>query len=206
MVSSNMAAKRGAKAARRKAIVVQKRKIERAEATPAGQAARAAVLPIHHCLISKDLFETGMGTLILARGASVGPVFFSAFLLDTFSCGVKDVMASTMEGEQLETYLDVLNKATPLVPVASSYARKLIRDLVKWSATLGFHPPREFKALERLFGDVDPHACQTEFTFGHDGKPLFMSGPNDSLGSAIRHVEKLNERLGPDGFDYMVAS
>jgi hypothetical protein len=205
MGASNLAARRAAKANRRKAIVAQKRKAEVAESTPAGQAMRAAALPIRHCLLTESLFEAGIGTLILARGSTVGSLAVAGFLLDTYCRGVKDVMFRTMDAGELAPYLDMLRETTPLAPVEPSYARKLLRDLTRWSASLGFPPPRDFAAVERLFGTVDPEACDVAFEFGMGGKPLYVSGPGESLSAAHQHVERLQEQLDPEDFNYMVA-
>jgi hypothetical protein len=201
---SNLAARRGAKASRRKAIVAQKRKAEALEGTAGGQALRAAGLPIRCCMLTKNLFQGGMGTLVLARGSTFGQVVIGAFLLDTFCRGVKDILVRTIDGEQLEYYLDRLNEASPLMPVDPSYARKLLQDLVRWSSSLGFQPPRDFTTVERLFGTVDPQTCETAFTFGQGDKPFYMSGPSEPPSLARRHVERMSEQLGEDGFHYFV--
>jgi hypothetical protein len=204
MGASDLAAKRAAKASRRKAIVAQKRKAAAAEGTLAGQSDRAAALPVRHCLLSENLFDIGMGSLVLARGSTVGPVVVGAFLLDTFCRGVKDVYLRMIEREQLADHLDLLNEATPLVEVDPSHARKLLGALVEWSGALGIQQHRDFPAVERLFGDVDPQACDAEFVFGRGGKPLFMSGPSESPSLTHRLVEQMRKRLGSDGFDYIV--
>jgi hypothetical protein len=204
MGSSNLVARRAAKAIRRKAIVAQKRKAEAAEGSLAGLAARAAGLPIRECLLTERLFDSGMGTLVLVRGGRVGPVTIGVFLIDTFCRGVKDVMVRTVEAEQLETYFERLSAASALDAVEPSFARKLLRDLAGWSALLGFPPHRDFPAAERLFGDVDAEACDASFEFGDDGKPFYVSGPYDSPSQSRRHVEQMLERFGPDGFHYTV--
>jgi hypothetical protein len=65
-----MALKRGRKAQRRKQVVTQNRRAEAIEASLPARVLRAAQAPIQHCLVTESLFETGMGTLILARGAT----------------------------------------------------------------------------------------------------------------------------------------
>jgi hypothetical protein len=204
MGTSNLAARRGAKANRRKAIVAQKRKAGVGGQTLAGQVAGATTAPIRHCLLTESLFETGMGTLILARGSAVGQCAVGAFLLDAFCLGVKDVMFRTLEGGQLATYLGRLSAATPLVPVDPSYARKLLRDLVLWSGSLGFQPHADFTTVERMFGDVDPQACEAAFEFGQDGKPLYVPGPSEPPLLVRRRMDQLSRQLGPDGFHYIV--
>lgn len=204
MGSSNIAARRGAKASRRKAIVAQKRKAEAFGDTLAGRVARAATAPILDCLLAESLFESGIGTLALARGSLIGQPAVAVFLLDTFCLGVKDVMFRTLEGRQLTTCLDRLSDATPMVPVDPGYARKLLRDLVRWSGALGFQPHPDFAVVEALFGKVDAQACETVFAFGQDGKPLYMPGPSEPPLLVRRRIEHLSRQLGPDGFHYIV--
>lgn len=206
MGTSNLAAKRGAKANRRKQIVAQKRKFEALGESLAGQAARFSALPIRACLLSDTVLECGMGTLVLARGSTVGPVFFSAFLLDTYCRGVKNTMARAMDAPQVEAQIARLNASTPLSPVDPSYARRMLRELVQWSASLGFGPHRDYHALERLFGDVDPELCRCDFEFGMNGKPVFINGPNEPLLTVGRIMQRLRKDLGPDGYDYMIAA
>ena len=160
--------------------------------------------PIRHCLLTESLFETGIGTLTLARGSAFGQVAVGAFLLDAFCLGVKDAMFRIMEGKQLAAYLDMLNTATPMIAVDPSYARKLLRDLVLWSGSLGFQPHQDFATVEPLFGDVDPQACETAFEFGQGGKPLYMPGPSEPPLLVRRRMDQLSRQLGPGGFDYIV--
>ena len=66
----NMALKRARKAAKRKLVVSQKRKTEELEGSLSARVLRAAQAPIQHCLLTESLFDGGMGTLIVARGAT----------------------------------------------------------------------------------------------------------------------------------------
>ncbi len=204
MGTSNLAARRGAKANRRKAIVAQKRRAAAVGETLAAQVARAATGPIKCCLLTESLLETGTGTLLFARGPTLGQVAVLVLLLDTFCLGVKDVVFRAVEGRQLAAYLDTVSAAAPMIPVEPSYARKLARDLVRWSGLLGFQPHPDFTTVERLFGEVDPLACETAFEFGQGGKPLYMPGPSDSPMLVRRRMDQLSRQLGPAGFDYIV--
>jgi hypothetical protein len=172
----NIAARRAAKAQRRKAVVAQKRKAELQINSTAGQVRLAVANPIQHCLLSRGLFDNGMGTLVLARGATPYSVTAAVFLLDTFGLGVKDVFIRPLSDREFAAYVDRMSFVTPMVPVEPSYARKLLHDLAAWSHQQGFDPHPDYAKIEPLFGATDPSACDTEFDFGHDGKSVFISG------------------------------
>jgi hypothetical protein len=55
-----------------------------------------------------------------------------------------------------------------------------------------------------IWGSIDASGCATEFTFGSEGKPLYVSGPYDSLERSKEIIATLLERRGQDGFHYLV--
>jgi hypothetical protein len=201
-----MAVKRARKAQRRKQVVAQKRRADQLDASLPARVLRAAQAPVQHCFLTESLFDGGMGTLVLARGATSRHIAFGCFLLDVFCLGIKDVMFGLLEGEAFDTYMDVTDAASPLISVDPGYARKLVRDLAAWSQSIGFAPHREFAAVERIFGDVDADASDAAFQFGCDGKPLYIPGPNDTVPLIRRRIERLRQSLGDDGFDFETAA
>nr|WP_294543155.1 hypothetical protein [uncultured Rhodopila sp.] len=174
-MAKNVAARRAAKAQRRKVIVAQKRQVENLGKSVSGQVRAAAAEPIQHCLVSEGLFRTGMGMLVLARGPSPTGVTAAVFLLDTFALGPKDVFLRSFGGFEFDNFMDQISRATPMVPLDPSHARKLLRDLVAWSRDAGFNPHPDYAKIEAIFGSVDPAACDTAFEFGHGGRPLLIS-------------------------------
>lgn len=202
----NMAQKRARKAERRKQVVAQKRRAEELEASLPSRVLRAGQAPIQGCFLTEALFDGGMGTLVLARGATPHHVALGSFLLDTFCLGIKDVTFESVGGEYFQLYMDAMDAASPMVAVDPSYARKLLRDLAVWSRSIGFAPYRDFAAVERIFGDVNADASDEVFRFGHDGKPLYIPGPNDTAPLIRRRIEQLRKHLGDDGFSCETAA
>ena len=194
-MASNIAARRAAKANRRKAIVAQKRRSELGANSLAGRVAAAANLPLRDCLLTEGWAETGMGSLILTRGATSANLSMGLFLIDAFCLGVKDVGFRSIDGDELDLFLEMTSLATPLVPVDPAYARKLLRDVTAWAAGLGFQPHRSFAAVERLFGSIDADACPVEFQFGCDGSPLYLPGPNETPKQVQRRMEQYLQRV-----------
>ncbi len=183
-MAPNMALKRATKANRRKAAVAEKRKAEIAGSSLPAQVARATQLPIQHCLLAGDLQGSGMATLILARGATSHHVTLSGFLIDAWCLGVKDTFFQTASARSFEDLMAKLETTGTVEDVDPAYARKLLRDITAWAASNGVAPHRDFAVLEKLFGDVDADACDATLQFGHDGKPVYISGPNDSPAQA----------------------
>jgi len=173
-MATNIAARRGAKNQRRKAIVAQKRKAEMQASGTSGQVRLAQSDPIQHCLVSEGLFETGMGVLVVARGATPYSITMATFLLDTFYLGVKDTFFRSVSGREFDNHIEYMSFTSPMVPVDPSYARKLLRDLVTWARNRGIAPHRDYPKLEPIFGATNAAACDVQFQFGHEGKPLFI--------------------------------
>ena len=205
-MATNIAVKRARKAQRRKQVVAQKRRAEVLEASLPARVLRAANAPIQHCFLTESVFDIGMGTLVLARGATPHHISLSSFLIDAFCLGIKDVMFESVESEVFEMYMDATDAGSPMVSVDPSYARKLLRDVAAWSQSIGFAPHRDFAAVERMFGDVSADASDAIFRFGRDGKPVYIPGPSETAPLIRRRIEQLQKYLGDDGFGFETAA
>lgn len=202
---ASMVERRAAKALRRKAAARKRRVASIESSLPLiERVRRSAAGPIHHCMIHDELFEHGLGTLILTREAATGELAMGAFLVDVFCLGIKDVAFQYLDAWELELYIAATARAAPLVPVDPSYARKLLRDVASYAESIGFRPHRDFAAVETLFGDVRAEACDATFRFGLDGKPFYVVGPSESAAKIRNRLARLHNRLGDGGFDFMI--
>jgi hypothetical protein len=64
--------------------------------------------------------------------------------------------------------------------VEPAYAKKLILDAIAYARNNGFEPHKDYRLASKVLRDIDETTCKTEFTFGKDGKPFYITGPNDS--------------------------
>jgi hypothetical protein len=205
-MSKKHAQNRAAKAARRKKLLTQSRKAAVAESqiSLATRICRMAGVPIHSCLISEALADIGTGYLVLARKAADGRTAMAVFLLDVYCIGVKDVILRVGEASEIERFIEALGAAQPMVTIEPSRARKLLRDLVAWSRSIGLAPHSDCAAAEPLFGDVSADSSDDSFPFGKDGKPFLISGPSDTPARIRKRIEALRRAVGDGGFDYML--
>jgi hypothetical protein len=151
----NIAARRGARNQRRKAVVAQKRKAELEAASPSGQIRLAVAEPIQYCLLSEGLNDVGLGSLIVARGATKYQLTAVVFLLDTMGYGVKDIFLRPLGATEFETYVDRLSLLSRMLPIDPGEARGLVHHLVARARAAGLAPHRDYARFEPIFGDTD---------------------------------------------------
>lgn len=192
------------KASRRKTIVAEKR---RAEATVTGghearQIIDSSRAPVSACVVAERLFADGMGWVVLARALPSGQIGASFFLVDIWCLGVKDAFFGVMSRQKFDERIEASRREQPHVEIDPPVARKLLHDASAYAASFGLAPSEGFTEAEAIFGDI-PMATET-FSFGKDGKPFFMSGPNDSRTRIRRILDTLVKHAGPDGFDYII--
>jgi len=190
----------------------QKRK-RRLTVKKAGQASglrpeKYLTYPVLECLVGDSIDKVGMGSVLLARETPYAEVAVSAFVVDVYCLGVKEAFFTVMRKA------DYLGKLKPMLtkthaeagvrPLEPCCARKLLQGAVAYAESLGFEPAEDYWRAEKLFGDADPTACETEYTYGHEGRPCYVQGPNDDLKTVRYVIERLTERLGEGNFDYVI--
>jgi hypothetical protein len=203
---SNIAKRRAAKAARRKKVLAERRQADvSVGSSKVEQVRRLAALPVDRCLLQTGLFETGMGMLILTRKLPTGGLAMANFLLDSYCLGVKGAFFKLTDRSEVDYMVKALEVQDPFREVELPYARKLLRDLVAYGRQNGFEPDRDFAAAELLFGDASADASDATFTFGLEGRPVYVPGPDEPPSKTRQRLETLRRHLGDDGFELMDA-
>ncbi|MBS3919294.1 MAG: hypothetical protein KG012_10425 [Deltaproteobacteria bacterium] len=191
------------KAAKRKRVLAEKRKggfpVTKTQALWAASAS-----PIHECLVPRGIFDMGIGDVIISRRMPDGSIAASVFLVDTYCLGVKDCFFTVVSKNKYEERVKHLEQNENLERVEPEYAVKLIENAVSYAKALSFKPHEDYSKVKKIFGSIDPSACPSEFVYGQDGKPFYVSGPNQTEADSKRIINTLNERLGPNGFHYLV--
>ena len=159
---------------------------------------------IRDAFVSPAIFKQGMGPVMISRTLPEGNIAMGVFLVDAYCLGVKNAFFTICPALKYEGIIERMSSPHGFDPVEPSYARKLVEDAVEYARGLGFNPQRDYADAEVILGDVDVEACQEEFTFGKDGKPLYVSGPDDSDQIIQRILTTLRSRCGDDGFHYLI--
>jgi len=164
----------------------------------------AAGMPIHECLIPRVLFDQGIGNVVISRRMPNGDIAAAFFLVDIFCLGVKDCFFTVIPQGTFGQKIDQFVQEEGAEHAEPSCTVKLIEDAVAYAEGLGFHPHKDYLTAKGIFGSIDPTTCPKEFEFGKDGKPLYISGPNETQADSERIIATLMRKLGPGGFDYLM--
>ncbi len=126
------------------------------------------------------------------------------FLVDVYCLGVKDVLIRQETQPNYQNLINMMSASSSLVPVEPAYAKKLILDAILYAASVGIDPHDDYYKYKAIFDDVDAGECLAEFSFGKDGKPFLITGPQNSQQQIKMWLRKLENECGKDGFDYII--
>lgn len=166
---------------------------------------RAGSAPVLHCCVTDTIWDEGMGQALISRELPDGRIAYAIFLVDVYCLGVKDALChvSVRTRYDSDVYDRLFNRYT-MVKLSPACMRKLVEGAVEYARNLGLPPHADYQAAHVIFGDIDASQCDREFTYGKDGKPLFIAGPYDRLEKRRRILATLTESVGADGFHYLL--
>jgi len=191
----------------------KKRKLSKKAAINVAQlgnkAGSYAKYSIHECLAPTELFETGIGEIVVARKPPGGNVAVSAFILDVFCLGVKNALFSVMGEHDYEHRfkegLAQSHEGRIFEEIHPSCAKKLVEGAVFYAEELGFSPHRDYKISKGLLNEIDPKACPVKYVYGKDNKPFYIQGPHETPSQMKDIMDKLHRKCGEGGYDYMLS-
>ncbi len=165
--------------------------------------------PIYECWEPEHLFsgehELGIGNVVVSRKTADGQIGVAAFLLDAYCLGVKDALFRIDSETAYREFMEAIEENGKVNAIHPSCARKLVESAVIWAESIGFSPHKDYNSARKIFGDIDAAACPREFEFGKDGKPFYVSGPNDSPAFVRKVMNTLERRVGSGNFDFLTA-
>ena len=166
----------------------------------------ASAAPILDSLITEDFGEAGLGQAIFSRQLPSGEVAFAVFLIDRYCLGVKDAFGGIRSRAEYRELIDHFEENATLVELPPADLRCLIEEAVEYARDLGLEPHSDLRRVQPIFGDIDPSDATEHFEFGHEGRPLFIAGPNEDLQRCYRILSILEDRCGKGGFHHILAA
>ncbi|HEV2580189.1 MAG TPA: hypothetical protein VGT44_04995 [Ktedonobacteraceae bacterium] len=165
---------------------------------------QARTYPVYECMISptwqKD--QPGLVEIVLARQQPDGDICFGVYLVDKLCLGLKNTFANvnfSRSRYQSEIH-DKIAGRSGLKECPLELAHQMIYASIDYARQFGFEPNKDFALSQFLLLPRGELQEPYQITFGKDGKPLYISGPNDNPQRIIRQLEKT---AGPGNYDYI---
>jgi hypothetical protein len=134
-----------------------------------------------------------------------GTVAFAIFLVDRYCLGVKDTMGDIVSSSDYDArIIRMLRSEFSSTDLSPAAVRKLVEGAVEYARGLGFAPHPDCHRAMHIFGAIDPAESKEEFDFGHECKPLFITGPHDSPQRCRQILKMLEKSRGEGGFLYLM--
>jgi hypothetical protein len=159
--------------------------------------------PIHDCMIADSIDDEGFGILVLSRDCK-SEIAFASFLVDRYCLGVKDVDADVLPRTEYAGLIDCYKERMTFDEITPATARRLVEDAVAYARELGFPPHRDYAKGRPIFGDINPDLADEIFEMGKDGKPLYISGPDDAPFRSNAILNTLEKTCGPGNYHFLV--
>jgi hypothetical protein len=166
-----------------------------------------ASYPIHECLVPDNLFESGIGQITISRRSPSGEIGISAFIVDVYCLGVKNALFTIADDHKYQTEIRpsfTQSHGIEFENVHPTCARKIIEGAVDYAAELGFKAHTDYRKYKTIFGDIDKSACPVKYTFGKEGKPFYINGPNESQKQSEQIISQLEKKCGKGNYDYIM--
>jgi len=167
---------------------------------------RARTFHLYECLISDNWNKKdnmGLVEVLVARQQPDGNICFGVYLVDTFCLGLKNTFANvgfSRSRYQSEIRNKVFRAGKP-VECSIELAQQMIYQSIEYAEQFGFEPEKDFALSQYLLAPRGELEEPYQLTFGKDGKPFFIAGPNDNVTRVLRQLEKT---AGQGNYDYLV--
>jgi len=132
--------------------------------------------PIHECKVLENWEEKGMSPVFVTRELSKDSYVFICYLVDFWCLGVKDTFLKF--GASRRDLSNFYSMNDDLVTISYQDARSLILGAVDFAKAIDIAPHSNWNGIPSSF--IEAHlAYEKKFSFGHKGKPFYVSGPDD---------------------------
>ena len=162
---------------------------------------KARELPLLGCWVMSGWQDQGLTPVVVARKQSETSVLFGVFLVDLFCLGVKDAFwKSDLSLKQFNRQLPQLCAEDPAL-CDVDLAHEMIYGSIEYAQKYGFEPHHDYAQATLILDPPEMHLHKNRVTFGKDGKPFFISGPNDN---AKMIFDKLMHTAGEGNFEFLM--
>ncbi len=134
----------------------------------------------------------GLACVVVARRHKPQRLTVCGYLVDVFCLGVKNTIGPRIMNDRelpgfLEMFFNSIHLGQPPLDAPLDLAQHLVLGAVDHARALGFEPHADFRATAAQLGAWQETSA---ITFGRDGVPNYISGPDDNPNAIMRTLRK----------------
>ncbi|MFV0266986.1 MAG: plasmid pRiA4b ORF-3 family protein [Draconibacterium sp.] len=165
---------------------------------------KARSLPIHECWINSDWNEEKLANITIARKHTNGNLTLGSYLIDLQCLGVKDTQyLFNISLTEYRDLLDHFRQDFDIERVDYTLVHNIIFAGLEYAEEYGFKPHKDFKITENILDEDTEDIELIEIECGHEGKPLYISGPFDSEVRSREIIAQLEKTAGPGNSNFI---
>lgn len=193
---------------RRKDKLRRKRQIETipyAVLSPKNKIRSARNYPLHECLINPSWEEKGLATIVVSRCQPDGDLVFGVYLVDILCLGLKNTFCNAdlpLSRYKKDLVHGAYQDEDP-IECSPDMAHQIIYGAIDYARGFGFRPHKDFDLSQYVLDEPESFEVIPEVEFGREGKPFYISGPDDDVPRILRQLEST---AGHGKFDYIYGS
>lgn len=131
---------------------------------------------IGDCYMTDDIWEQGIGRVVVTRKHNGGRISMAEFVVDTYCLGVRDCdYRLRMEDYELSFILHRMEKNEELRKVSYEEAHNVVYGAVAFAEEGGILPHKNFSLVEYFLEEDDDGVPIIEYDFGKDGQHFLVA-------------------------------
>ncbi len=147
------------------------------QGSPRSLIQKSTEYPVYECRINEDWQEKGLATIFVLRQLPNLKYIFGTYLVDILCMGLKNTFCNAnMPYSTIERMMERAH--SPLIHSEYEDSRSIILGGIEYAKGLGFNPNRDWEDSKHIVEPERPF--HNKFTFGKDGKPIYIPGPDDN--------------------------
>lgn len=142
--------------------------------------------------------------VLIVRRVPGGRSLLASFLVDRLCLGVKDAFIVLDPSDEAERKIAQRRLHGACEQLELADALQYIDGAVDFAARAGIAPHKSFSQARKIFGRTQPRQGPSPWTYGREGKPFFIQGPNENPRRAMEILETLQATCGEGNYTFIV--
>lgn len=160
-------------------------------------------LEIGTCYVSDDMWEAGVGVVVVTRRHKGGKTTFAYFLVDVLCLGVKDAAFHVrMDEWNLGIFMERFDEMN-LREASYNEAHNIIYGAVAFAEEAGIAPCKGFALAQYVLEEDTDDIPLIEYQYGKDGMHYLVA---ESQMDAKKYLPLLSKNLGEGNYRFVVST